>query len=29
MLKKSEYFDDDDEEYKGISDLESLLEELL
>ena len=26
--KKSEYLDDDDEEYKGIKDLEYLLEEI-
>ena len=28
MLKKSGYLDDDDEEYKGIRDLEYLLEEI-
>ena len=28
MLKKSGYLDDDDEEYKGIRDLEHLLEEI-
>ena len=28
MLKKSGYLDDDEEEYKGIRDLEHLLEEI-
>ena len=28
MLKKSKYLDDDDVEYKGISDLELLFEEI-
>ena len=28
MLKKSKYLDDDDEEYKGIMDLEHLFEEI-
>ena len=27
MLKKSKYLDDDEEEYKGIKDLEHLFEE--
>ena len=28
MLKKSKYLDDDDDEYKGIKDLEHLFEEI-
>ena len=28
MLKKSKYLDDDEEEYKGIKDLEHLFEEI-